>query len=258
VTCGEARALMHGYLDGELDVAHSLEVERHLAGCAACARAYQNLQTLSRTMAGGDLAYAAPVGLEARVRGALREAAKAPPPPRALPWRGLSLAAALAVVALLIGGWWRGALLPGADDTLTGEVVASHVRSLMAGHLADVPSSDKHTVKPWFDGKLDFSPPVDDFAAEGFPLVGGRLDYLDNRPVAALVYMRQKHVINLFVWPVAGGPTALTQPASRQGYNVFRWSAGGMAYWAVSDLNPTELREFVALAQNGAPAGPTP
>jgi anti-sigma factor RsiW len=192
------------------------------------------------------------------VRGSLREAAKAPPTPRALPWRGLSLAAALAVVVLLVGGLWRGGLTPGADDTLTGEVVASHVRSLMAAHLADVPSSDKHTVKPWFDGKLDFSPPVEDFAAEGFPLVGGRLDYLDNRPVAALVYMRQKHVINLFIWPVSGGSAPLTQPASRQGYNVFRWTTGGMTYWAVSDLNTTELREFVGLAQNGAPATPTP
>jgi anti-sigma factor RsiW len=191
VTCSETRALMHGYLDGELDLAHSLGVEGHLANCAACARAYQNLQALSRTMAGAQLSYALPAGLEARVRGSLREAAKAPPAPRALPWRGLSLAAALAVVVLLVGGLWRGGLTPGADDTLTGEVVASHVRSLMAAHLADVPSSDKHTVKPWFDGKLDFSPPVEDFAAEGFPLVGGRLDYLDNRPVAALVYMRR-------------------------------------------------------------------
>jgi len=136
---------------------------------------------------------------------------------------------------------------PPNNEALVQEVISSHVRSLMANHLADVTSTDQHTVKPWFNGKLDYFPRVNDLAGEGFPLVGGRLDYLDGRPVAALVYQRGRHFINLFIWPAKGGSGEKT--FSRQGYNVIYWSSSEMAYWAVSDLNPAELQEFMRLEQ---------
>jgi anti-sigma factor RsiW len=123
----------------------------------------------------------------------------------------------------------------------------------MANHLADIPSSDQHTVKPWFNGKLDFSPPVEDLAKHGFPLVGGRLDYLNNRPVAALVYRRDKHLINLFIWPSSGTSDSVVKSETRQGYRVFHWARSGMTYWAVSDLEQSQLQEFVKLLQNPSP-----
>ena len=139
---------------------------------------------------------------------------------------------------------------PSTEEILTREVVSGHVRSLMANHLTDVPSSDRHTVKPWFNGKLDFSPPVQDFVKQGFPLVGGRLDYLNNRPAAALVYARDKHLINLFIWPSSDSSDAGTKSETRQGYHVFHWTRSGMTYWAVSDVEKSQLQEFVQLVQN--------
>ena len=134
-------------------------------------------------------------------------------------------------------------ILPSGSDGIANEALASHVRSLMADHLTDVVSSDKHTVKPWFNSRVDYSPPVIDMTDQGFPLAGGRLDYLDSRPVSALVYRRQKHVINLFLWP-ATAPNVETTLLTRRGYNMIHWTKSGLACWTVSDLNPAELRAF--------------
>ncbi|MBO0727073.1 MAG: anti-sigma factor, partial [Blastocatellia bacterium] len=173
-------------------------------------------------------------------------------------WRRLgALTIGIAVVVLAILSWrFLAPLLHHpANDLLTQEVVSSHVRSLMASHLTDVSSSDQHTVKPWFNGKLDFSPPVKDLTDRGFPLVGGRLDYLNNQPVAALVYRRQLHFINLFIWPSTSAGDVEERPEARQGYHLIHWTMAGMTYWAVSDLNAGELQEFVRILQNqSAPA----
>jgi len=258
VNCQETQLWLHGYVDGELDLVRTIELEQHLHTCARCARAYRDQQALRTALGSGALYAPAPPQLQQRIQAAARQAARPTSAARIMRWRWFNMAAALACIAFLAWGLGRLWPTPAPDDRLSQEVLASHVRSLMANHLADVASSDRHTVKPWFDGKLDFSPVVEDQANQGFPLTGGRLDYLDNRPVAALVYRRQQHVINLFIWPAPQGvyeaPTALT----RQGYNLVHWTGAGMTYWAVSDLNSEELQEFVHLIQTNATPTPTP
>jgi anti-sigma factor RsiW len=251
MSCRETQELIHGYIDGELDLVRNLEMERHLRECPACAGLHEKLAALRSTMSGGSLYFPPPPGLERRVRSELRKAADTPHPihARRIDWRWAGMAAAL---VLTVMGAWRFAVQyqrPAASELLAQEVVASHVRSLMAAHLTDVPSSDGHTVKPWFNGKLDFSPPVVDFSGSGFPLLGGRLDYVDRRTVAALVYQRQKHLINLLIWPSSGQSDEAMQLMERQGYHLLRWTKSGMNYWVVSDLNAGELGQFAKLVQ---------
>jgi len=166
--------------------------------------------------------------------------------PTTLRWRWLALAGSLVAAMIVIAVGLSIFSRPATDEVLATEIVSSHVRSLMADHLTDVPSSDQHTVKPWFDGKLDFSPPVKDLSQQGFSLYGGRLDYIGNRPVAALVYQRRQHPINLFIWP-SSDVTKSEKASVTHGYNLIEWSNGGMAYWVVSDLNLAELQQFVQL-----------
>jgi len=247
VSCTEPRELVHAYLDGELDLVRSVEMEEHLRECGACAASYERLRALRAALSASGLRFAAPAAFVGRVRSAVRaESAKTG---RRAPRRWLAFAAPLAAAAALL----MFLSLPrvtetgrGGTDLLLDEIVSGHVRSLMVSHLTDVTSTDKHTVKPWFDGKLDFSPPVVDLADHGFPLLGGRLDYLGKRPVAALVYGRQRHFINLFVWPVDVAPSA-EETLARQGFQLVHWQQGGMTYWAISDLNAAELAEFAEL-----------
>jgi anti-sigma factor RsiW len=144
------------------------------------------------------------------------------------------------------------------QQTIATEVVSAHIRSLQAGHLMDVETSDQHTVKPWFNGKLDVSPPVIDLTAEGFTLLGGRLDYIDGEPVASVIYQRRKHVINLFVAQRLGSAQAGAMAKTVQGYNVRHWSEQGLDFWAVSDLAGDELDEFVQkISADLRPASPS-
>jgi anti-sigma factor RsiW len=251
VSCENTQKLIDGYLDGELDLVRNLEIDGHLKECPSCSQVYESQQALRAAIRTGAPYFKAPAELEKRIRSAVRKASKVAPVRRTQPWLSTwswaGAAAALAILVLLI---WRMAPIvsgPSGDNRVAQEVLSSHIRSLMASHLTDVPSSDHHTVKPWFNGKLDFSPPVPDLAGEGFDLVGGRLDYLEGRPVAALVYQRRKHFINLFVWPEADRSNVAQKAVTHQGYNLLHWTQSGMNYWAVSDLNRSELEEFARL-----------
>jgi anti-sigma factor RsiW len=254
VNCSDIADWLDACVDGELDPVHDVEVERHVQQCEQCSSALQEQRALREAIVAGAPVFRAPTALRERIEASLRE--RRPPVGFRLPLGlGVGLAASLALVALL--GWTlgRNGAAPAPDDVLVGEVVSAHVRSLMADHLTDVPSSDRHVVRPWFNGKLDFSPPAVDLAAQGFPLVGGRLDYLQDRSVAALVYRHGEHPLNLFIWPSGGGTSgaAADHPVrefARDGYQLSEWTGAGMTFCAVSDLNREELREFVRLLQS--------
>ena len=263
MVCDDNARLLHGYLDGELDLVRSLEIEEHLKICPDCAQELWNQQTLRKAFRSSNLYERAPAGLADRIRGSLAletadasqetgaPASKKAPvitlTSRRATWNWLAVAAA---ILLMFTVTWR--IVPGLSghgnsDLLTQEIVSSHIRSLQPDHLFDVQSTDQHTVKPWFNGKLDFSPPVRDLAEDGYPLVGGRLDYVDHRAVAALVYQRRQHFINVFIWPEGKGKEEALRMKSVQGYNMIPWEANGMYHCAVSDLNSGELQQFTEL-----------
>jgi anti-sigma factor RsiW len=259
VSCELTQRYVPGYLDGELDLVRTIEMESHLKGCPACAQELESLKALRAALQRNSLAYPAPAALRQRVQSSLRAASGADVQEHKIKWPSLNiwqLAGAFALLALIsISGWqWTARLqAPSDDQQIAAEILASHVRSLEANHLMDVVSTDQHTVKPWFDGKLDFSPPVEDFAGDGFPLVGGRLDYLEGRQVAALVYQRRKHIINVFVWPDATGLISAQTIEPRQGYNLMRWTRAGFQFWAVSDVSAQDLAQFVSLLKARMP-----
>ena len=252
MNCDDARVLMHGHLDGELDLAGDLEVQRHIEECPRCVSEYAALRAMRTRLKDEAFRFEAPAALKERIRRAI----PASPPSRAGAYpsrrgtwvpRAIRFAVPMAIGAMLALIVAPRTIGPALNQRLASEVVASHVRSLMAAHLMDVASTDQHTVKPWFNGKLDFSPPVNDFAKDGFPLVGGRLDYIDGRPVAALVYQHGKHVINVFMWPTAGDATSAERIETEHGYHVEQLTVAGMNCWVVSDLNQQELDRFARL-----------
>ena len=248
MNCAEMREILHAYVDGELDLAKSLEIERHLRTCAGCARLVARQHSLKAAFAQEGLRHVPDAGLQWRVMSALK---KEQGPAWSLGFSGLQWSGAIA--AALIASAIVLRLVPvgvSTQDALVAEVTADHVRSLMANHLTDVLSTDQHTVKPWFDGKLAFAPPVSDFKDQGFPLVGGRLDVLAGHPVAAIVYQRRRHYVNVFVCPENRDLTTASFEASHDGYNIVHWSRAGMNFWAVSDLNGPELKTLVGLLQD--------
>ena len=242
--CTNIRSRLHAYVDQELDIASVMAVDQHLASCEACRAIFAGQSGLRRALRENLTYHRAPADLARRIRARVSNTAE--PRRRFLPRRQwFQFGAAVAATAVLS---WTAAVqyYASSDEELIAEqVIAGHARSVLTSHVADVATSDQHTVKPWLSGKLDFSPPVTDLTGAGFPLLGGRLDYLDNRPVAALAYQHRQHLINLFVWPERKAARGVPmQSFAKQGYNVLHWSDGGMVFWAISDLNAGELKDF--------------
>ena len=258
MNCHETQELLHAYLDGELDVVSDVALAHHMDQRPECTQAYQSQQALRAALRTSALAFSPPEHLQQCIRSAVRRASRTDTRAGVWAWSWLRVGAAFAAGVLLMWGVGSFRTGPAPEDLLMQEVIAGHTRSLMAAHLTDVTSSDQHTVKPWFEGKLPFAPPVPDWAAQGFPLVGGRLDYLGDRPVAALVYQRQQHIINLFLWPTTPDGAPGETRRTRHGYNLIHWTTADMTYWVVSNLNMSELQEFVSLVQQPALPSRTP
>ncbi len=247
--CGSMGDLIYGYLDRELDLSRNLEVEQHLGACAACSRIYRDNLALQQVFVRSSLYYDVPNDVRAHIHSAIRRASKAEPGNRRARWWWAALWAPLGAIAVMFLSVLVFYNLPSNETLITQEALTAHVRSLMPGHLVDVPSSDQHTVKPWFNGRLDYSPPVKDLAAQGFTLLGARLDYVGDRPVAALVYQRRKHLINLFIWPSERPGGTSERSFVRRGYNMILWASSGMNYLAVSDVNEGDLKLFCELVR---------
>ena len=237
------------YIDSELTAAESADVAAHLATCEACSSEYRHLLNTVEIMHQQLPPLRAPAALRARVESAIRTPAAAPARPVRTTHPYRTWAAAAAIVVMIAAAYGIGARTASPTTKMADAVLTAHVRSLQVGHLTDVLSTDQHTVKPWFTGKLDFSPAVPRLEADSFPLVGGRLDYIGNHAVAAIVYKRRAHVINVLTYPAESGAASGLQFETRRGFQIANWSEGGMAYWVVSDLNAGELRTFCALMQ---------
>jgi anti-sigma factor RsiW len=246
LNCELAQTTVHGYFDGELDAVRSAEFERHLESCAECQAELKEIESLREQFRESKLFNQASPQLRERIRKQIQEESKGGHA-KAFITRRLFIIPALSAVAAAAAAIAIVFLLFQSHDPsarVTAELIDAHVRSLQPGHLTDVLSTDQHTVKPWFDGKLDFIPPVSDFSLQGFPLVGGRLDFLDGHDVAALVYSRRKHFINLFVWPYHEAQMNLAGSGSRYGYNWLRWQSGEMQFCLISDTSPADLHQL--------------
>jgi anti-sigma factor RsiW len=242
MTCAEAKILLHALLDGELDAGHAHNVEVHVGSCPHCAAELHGYREMQVAMSAAQLRFTAPIGLRRRIERVLPSSSPRISSRRSI-LKGFAMGTALS--AAMAASLVIGLIQTDQDHRLVADVVSAHVRSLQVQHLTDVQTSDQHTVKPWFNGKVAVAPPVVDLTAQGFTLIGGRLDYIDGKDVASIVYRRRSHVINLFV---AQGPGPADRDAKLEtmhGFNVQRWSAQGLEFFAVSDLNADELQDFI-------------
>ncbi len=243
--CKDTLELLPAHVDRELGLPEAMEIERHLQTCPPCQAEYAEQLALRAAIRRDVTYFNVPSHLASRIQAALPSPPLRASPPAKHTWNRSGMGAALVSIIAVAWSVSLYLALPSAGDRFADEVISSHVRSLLTSHGVDVASSDRHAVKPWFNGKLDFSPPVYDLTTEGFPLVGGRLDYLDHRPVAVLVYRHRQHIIDLFVAPATGDRKDVPpRSLSRQGYHIIHWAHGGMAFWAVSDVEPAQLGKF--------------
>ena len=250
MNCDLNRTVLHGYLDGELDATRSAEFERHLEGCRECATALGAEESLRSSLQHSNLYEKVPAGFRKKIRASLDAATASPVNIRIPAWRWRAAAAGILLVASI--SWYAWTLRPLKNSSQTvpftaAEMIDAHIRSLQPGHLTDIASTDQHTVKPWFNGKLAYVPPVKDFSDEGFQLIGARLDALSGQNVAALVYARRKHIINVFVMPTKEPDTQIHEPGLRQGYQWRHWRRQGMEYCAVSDVSDADIYELAQL-----------
>jgi anti-sigma factor (TIGR02949 family) len=244
--CEEARPRLDAYVDDELTEAERAELRDHLAGCDDCGPEAAALQRLREEIRRTVPVYRAPEIVRSQIRFALRREAAATDAPGAFGAPGWLAYAASILLAVAVGsGGTFLALGERQEDRVASEVIDSHLRSLLGTHLTDVASSDQHTVKPWFAGRSDVSPPAVDLSGEGFPLVGGRLDVIAGKPVPALVYKRRQHVISVYVLPA--GNIDLGETVTRRGYNLRHWDEGDLGFWAITDASPSELGDFERL-----------
>jgi anti-sigma factor RsiW len=255
--CDEYTMLLHGLIDGELDAANGTRVEAHIKTCARCAAEIERLETVRARIATAEMRYPAPLRLLGRVEAQI-DAETSPASQRRafgrVPgvWPGVWFAGG--VISTIAASFALFIAVPQLSTRpLQDQIVASHMRSLLAAHLTDVATSNQHVVKPWFNGRIDFAVPVADLADQGFPLVGGRLDYLENSVVPALVFKRRLHTINLFIRPDSTAIVPSDFTASRRGFNIVRWTSNGLEYWAVSDLSAADLQTFRSAFTASAP-----
>jgi anti-sigma factor RsiW len=243
MSCNRSTTILHGYFDNELDAVGAADFERHLEQCANCVNTLEALESMRSSLSVAQLYEKAPAALRKKILAGVGSLRPVTVSSTRVVWQWLAVAAALVLViytGVRVASPHRG---DNYETVLAAEIIDAHLRSLQPGHLIDVVSTDQHTVKPWFDGRLDFSPPVRDFADQGFPLQGGRVDVVHGRSVAALVYGRRKHFVNVFIWP-ADEKDVVSRSGSQQGYQWTEWRTGGMEFCAVSDAAPSALEQL--------------
>jgi anti-sigma factor RsiW len=262
MTCTEFEQGLDPYLDNEVNLEIAQEMQAHIEKCEACESLFADRITIRRCLQSPELRYRPAPDLQGRIHRALLSEIRADNPSSspAIDWPSWLrlpnwlLPAATGAAAVLI--FWAGFAVLSSQISSTGEsgsglaeqLVSNHLRSLVGNHLMDVVSTDQHTVKPWFAGRLSFSPPVFDFSDQGFKLIGGRLDYLGKNEIAAIVYQHRQHYINLFAWPSQAGQTQEIA-TQKEGYNLYGWTAQGLTLWAVTDAEPETLKSFVELVK---------